>query len=63
MRLILLVLAVAFGIDAYAYSGAYTQATVAEISSKVHQITSDMNTDTNSARPMPPRPLPDKTAG
>jgi hypothetical protein len=60
MRLLLLVMVVALGVDAYAYSGAYTQATVNEVSRGVHRLTSNISTD--SEQPTPPRPVPERTA-
>lgn len=61
MRLILLVMVAVLGVDAYFYSGAYTQSTVATISRGVQKLAS--NIDVPSERPTPPRPIPDRTAG
>jgi hypothetical protein len=58
MRLILLVLLIALAIDAYAFSGAYTQATVHEITARVQKLAS--NIEVPSERPTPPRPVPDR---
>ncbi|MPZ56333.1 MAG: hypothetical protein GEU91_07480 [Rhizobiales bacterium] len=60
MRLILLMMVVALGVDAYAYSGAYTQAAVKEISTRVEALASDFAAD--SKQPVPPRPIPDRGA-
>jgi hypothetical protein len=60
MRLVLLVLVIILGIDAYAYGGAYTRATVATISSGVQTLASKIDTNTNSERPTPPRPVPNR---
>ena len=54
MRLILLVMVVALGFDAYAYSGAYTQATVREVSRGVQRLAGSIATETE--RTTPPRP-------
>jgi hypothetical protein len=63
MRLVLLVMVVALGIDAYAYSGAFTQATVNVVSSQVRNLASRIDANTPSERPTPPRPIPDRDAG
>jgi hypothetical protein len=58
MRVVLLVIAVALGIDAYAYSGFYTQATVREASHTIQRLVGDIRTE--SEPPAPPRPIPDR---
>jgi hypothetical protein len=60
MRLLLLVMVVALGVDAYAYSGAYTQATVNEVSRGVHRLTS--NISKKSEPPAPQRATPERQA-
>jgi hypothetical protein len=57
MRLFLLVVIAVLAVDAYFYSGAYTQTAVHEVSSRVQSLAS--NVDTKSERPTPPRPVPD----
>lgn len=56
MRLVLLVMVVALGVDAYAYSGAYTQATVREVSRGVQRLAGNMAAEPE--RPTPPRQTP-----
>ena len=56
MRLVLVVIAVALGIDAYAYSGFYTQATVREASHTIQRLVGDIRTESEP----PPRPIPDR---
>jgi hypothetical protein len=63
MRLILLILVVLLGIDAYAFSGAYTQYAVHEVSTGVQRLASRIDAKTDSERPAPPRPTPDRNAG
>jgi hypothetical protein len=60
MRLILLVLVIVLGIDAYAYSGAFTQAAVQSISTGVQRLASKIDANANSERPTPPRPVPNR---
>jgi outer membrane murein-binding lipoprotein Lpp len=62
MRLILLVLVVVLGIDAYAFSGAYTQAAVHEVATGVQRLTSKIDPNSNPERPTPP-PAADRGAG
>ena len=57
MRLVLLVIAVALGIDAYAYSGFYTQATVSEVSHTAQRLVGNIRTESEPS--IPPRPIPD----
>jgi hypothetical protein len=63
MRLVLLICAIALGIDAYAYSGRYTQAAVNEITTQVQQLASRIDTKSNPEQPAPPRTGPDRGAG
>jgi hypothetical protein len=63
MRLILLVLVILLGIDAYAFSGAYTQYAVHEVSNGVQRLASRIDTKTDSEQPRPQRPIPDRNAG
>ena len=63
MRLVLLVIVAVLVVDAYAYSGHYTQATVHEISKGVQRLASNISTNSESERPRPPRPVPDRGAG
>jgi hypothetical protein len=58
MRRVLLVGLIAFAVDAYVFSGAYTQATVREITAQVQKLAS--NSDVPSEQPTPPRPIPDQ---
>ena len=58
MRLVLLVIAVALGIDAYAYSGFYTQATVSEVSHTAQRLVGNIRTESEPS--IPPRPIPDR---
>ena len=58
MRLFLLVVIVALGVDAYVFSGAYTQTAVHEVTARVQALAS--NIDTKSEQPVPPRPIPDR---
>jgi hypothetical protein len=60
MRLLLLVMVVALGVDAYAYSGAYTQATVNEVSRGFHRLTSNISKE--SKQPTPLQPVPKRAA-
>jgi hypothetical protein len=60
MRLLLLAMVIVLGVDAYAYSGAYTQATVNEVSRGVHRLTANISKD--SEQPTPPRPVPERAA-
>ena len=63
MRLVPAILVVAIGVDAYAYSGHYTQATVHEISQGVQRLASNISSNSSDTeRPVPPRPVPDRTA-
>ena len=62
MRLILLILVVVLAIDAYVYSGAFTQAAVHEVTTQVQKLASRVDTN-NADRPTPPRPAPDRSAG
>jgi hypothetical protein len=57
--LILLVLIALLAIDAYAYSGAFTQAAVHEVTAQVQKLASRIDAE----RPTPPRPIPDRGAG
>jgi len=63
MRLLLLVLVVILAIDAYSFSGAYTQAAVHEISSGVQRLAAKIDENAPPERPVPPRPIPERTAG
>jgi hypothetical protein len=63
MRLILLVLVVLLGIDAYAFSGAYTQYVVREVSTGMQRLAARIDPNPDSERPAPPRPSADRGAG
>lgn len=63
MRLILLICVVVLGVDAYAYSGHFTQTAVNTITTQVQQLASRMDTKSNSEQPAPPHPVPDRGGG
>jgi hypothetical protein len=56
VRLFLLIIIVALGLDAYFYSGAYTQTAVHAVSVQVRSLAS--NIDSKSERPTPSQPAP-----
>lgn len=53
MRIFLLLVAIAFGSDAYFYSGHYTKAAVNGISSQVHALTSGGSAKAKREAPQP----------
>jgi hypothetical protein len=58
MRLVLLVIAVALGLDAYAYGGFYTQATVREVSHTIQRLVGNIGSEAEP--PAPPQPIPNR---
>ena len=63
MRLLLLALVILLGIDAYAFSGAYTQYAVREVSTGVQRLAAKIDGRTDTEEPTPPRPTPNRNAG
>jgi hypothetical protein len=63
MRLILLIFVVLLGIDAYAFSGAYTQYAIREVSTGMQRLASRIDANTDFERPTPPRSTPEREAG